>query len=59
MKLKIFNVLTVCLLTLIVLSPALAVMSAIWQHHLDFVATQHLLYAVANSQQLTTNRENK
>lgn len=58
MKLKILNVLTVCLLTLVVLSPALVVISVVWKYHLDFMATRHLLYAVTNSQQLATHGEN-
>lgn len=58
MKPQSSNFLTVCLLTLLVLSPALAVISVVWQQHLDFMATQHILYAVNHSQQLTANEEN-
>ncbi|MBO3457934.1 hypothetical protein G7B40_036380 [Aetokthonos hydrillicola Thurmond2011] len=58
MKPNLLRFLTVCLLTLVVLSPALGVISLVWMHHLDFIATQHLLYAVKDAQQLSTNREN-
>ncbi|MBC1238029.1 hypothetical protein [Nostoc sp. 2RC] len=57
MKPKLLNFLTVLLLTLIVLSPALVVANVVWQQHLDFMATQHLLYTVQQRQHLTTNGE--
>ncbi|MBD2494093.1 hypothetical protein [Nostoc sp. FACHB-280] len=55
MKPKLLNFLKVCLLTLVVLSPALGVISVVWQEHLDFMATKHLLYVVKDSQQLITD----
>ncbi|MUG92586.1 hypothetical protein F7734_08990 [Scytonema sp. UIC 10036] len=58
MKPKLLNFLTVCLLTLVVLSPAIGVVGLVWKHHLDFMTTQHLLYAVNDSQQLTTHEDN-
>ncbi|MBU7586157.1 MAG: hypothetical protein KAF91_25370 [Nostoc sp. TH1S01] len=54
MKPQLLKFVKVCLLTLLVLSPALGVMSAVWLQHLNFVAAQHLVYVVTNNQQLTT-----
>ncbi|MEB3149536.1 MAG: hypothetical protein VKL60_10975 [Sphaerospermopsis sp.] len=42
MKLKIFNVLTVGLVTLAVLSPGIIVFNLIWGRHLELVKTQNL-----------------
>jgi hypothetical protein len=42
MKVKLLNVLTVCLLTLAVLSPGLLVFSVAWVRHIEFVKTQKL-----------------
>lgn len=42
MKVKLLNVLTVCLLTLAVLSPGLVVFSVAWVRHIEFVKTQKL-----------------
>jgi ABC-type polysaccharide/polyol phosphate export permease len=41
-----------------VLSPAIGVISLVWQQHLGFIAAQHLLYVVNSAQQLSTNKEN-
>lgn len=58
MKPKLLHVLTVSLLTLVVLSPAFVVISVVWKQHLDFMATQNLVYEVTNSQPLTIYGEN-
>ncbi len=58
MKPQFLNCLTVCLLTVVVLSPALGVMSVVWMQHLDFMATQHLLYVVKDGQQSAINGNN-
>ncbi|WP_414528039.1 hypothetical protein [Nodularia chucula] len=42
MKVKLLNVLAVCLVTLVVLSPGLLVFSIVWGRHLEFVKMQHL-----------------
>ncbi|MBD2438427.1 hypothetical protein [Nostoc sp. FACHB-110] len=59
MKLQLLNFLKVCLLTLVVLSPALGVISVVWQQHLDFMSAKHLLLAVKDNQQLITNANNQ
>lgn len=46
MKVKLLNVLTVCLLTLAVLSPGLVVFSVAWVRHIEFVKTQKLSFEV-------------
>ncbi|MBD2345272.1 hypothetical protein [Anabaena subtropica] len=46
MKFKLFNVLTVCLVTLAVLSPGLVVFSVVWVKHIEFVKTQKLALEV-------------
>jgi hypothetical protein len=45
MKVKLLNVLTVCLVTLAVLSPGLVVFSLVWIRHTEFVKTQKLEFA--------------
>ncbi|WP_414566554.1 MULTISPECIES: hypothetical protein [unclassified Anabaena] len=42
MKLKLLNVLTVCLITLVVFSPGLVVFSIVWGRHVEFVRMQSL-----------------
>ncbi|TVP62853.1 MAG: hypothetical protein EA343_09980 [Nodularia sp. (in: Bacteria)] len=42
MKFKLLNVLTVCLVTLVVLSPGLVVFSIVWGRHIEFVKMQNL-----------------
>ena len=42
MKLKIVNFLTVCLITLAVLSPEIVVFSVVWERHMELVKMQHL-----------------
>ncbi|MBH8555613.1 hypothetical protein I8751_25365 [Nostocaceae cyanobacterium CENA357] len=42
MKVKFLNVLTVCLVTLAVLSPGLVVLSVVWGRHIELVKTQNL-----------------
>jgi hypothetical protein len=42
MKVKIVNVLTVCLVTLIVISPAMVVMRVVWEKHGELVKAQNL-----------------
>ncbi|MEA5583154.1 hypothetical protein VB620_17625 [Nodularia harveyana UHCC-0300] len=42
MKVKLLNVLTVCLVTLVVLSPGLLVFGIVWGRHIEFVKMQNL-----------------
>jgi hypothetical protein len=42
MKSKVLNVLTVCVVTLAVVSPGLVVFGIIWEQHLDLVKSQKL-----------------
>ncbi|KZL49138.1 hypothetical protein A2T98_14440 [Nodularia spumigena CENA596] len=42
MKVKLLNVLTVCFITLVVLSPGLVVFSMVWARHIEFVKMQNL-----------------
>ncbi|MBE9004569.1 hypothetical protein IQ259_05855 [Fortiea sp. LEGE XX443] len=42
MKVKLLNVLTVCLVTLIVISPGIVVLKVVWQKHIELVKTQNL-----------------
>ncbi|AHJ30431.1 hypothetical protein PN465_14495 [Nodularia spumigena CS-584] len=42
MKVKLLNVLTVCFVTLVVLSPGLVVFSIVWGRHIEFVKMQNL-----------------
>ena len=46
MKAKVLNVLTVCVITLTMLSPGLVVFGIIWERHLDLVKSQNLAYEV-------------
>ncbi|MEH2113132.1 hypothetical protein [Nostoc sp.] len=46
MKAKLLNVLTVCIVTLAVLSPELVVFGIIWERHLELVKSQNLAYQV-------------
>ncbi|MBD2569791.1 hypothetical protein [Anabaena lutea] len=48
MKLKILNILTVCFVTLAVLSPGLLVFNLIWGRHIELVKTQNLSCQVTN-----------
>ncbi|CEJ46183.1 hypothetical protein [Umezakia ovalisporum] len=43
MKVKLINVLAVCLVTLVVFSPVLVVFSIVWGRHLEFVKMQNLV----------------
>jgi hypothetical protein len=58
MKPKLLRIITVFLLSLVVLSPALVAIIVVWQEHLNFQATQNLLYAVKDGQQLTNSGGN-
>ncbi|MEH2105411.1 hypothetical protein [Nostoc sp.] len=49
MKAKLLNVLTVCVVTLAVLSPELVVFGIIWEKHLELVRSQNLAYEVNNT----------
>ncbi len=42
MKAKLLNVLTVCVVTLTVLSPGIVVFGIVWQQHLELVKSQNL-----------------
>jgi hypothetical protein len=46
MKVKLLNVLTVCLVTLAVVSPGLVVFGVIWGRHIELVKTQNLSCAI-------------
>lgn len=49
MKLKLLNFLTVCLVTLAILSPGLFVFSIVWEQHMSLVQTQYLACEVDRS----------
>lgn len=49
MKVKLIHVLTVCLVTLTVLSPGLVVFSVVWGRHTELVKTQNLDCEYKNS----------
>ena len=49
MKLKLLNFLTVCLVTLAVLSPGLFVFSVVWEQHMSLVQTQYFACEVTRS----------
>ncbi|WP_017656028.1 hypothetical protein [Fortiea contorta] len=42
MKVKLLKILTVCLVTLVVLSPVIVVFNVVWGKHIDLVKTQSL-----------------
>jgi hypothetical protein len=42
MKVRVLNVLTVCLVTLIVISPGMVVLKIVWEKHGELVKTQNL-----------------
>ncbi|MEH2235334.1 hypothetical protein [Nostoc sp.] len=46
MKTKLLNILTVCVVTLAVLSPELVVFGIVWERHLELVKSQNLAYEV-------------
>ncbi|MEH1928742.1 MAG: hypothetical protein V7K14_24675 [Nostoc sp.] len=48
MKAKLLNVLTVCVVTLVMLSPGLVVFGIIWERHLELVKSQNLASEVNN-----------
>ncbi|UKO98939.1 hypothetical protein [Nostoc sp. UHCC 0870] len=61
MKSKLLNVLTVCLVALVVISPGLIVLSLVWEKHTEFVRTQKLVPDVnkispTNNQVITSNK---
>ncbi len=47
MKVKLLNVLTVCIVTLCFLSPAILVFSVVWGRHIELVKTQSLACGVS------------
>ncbi|MEH2047600.1 hypothetical protein [Nostoc sp.] len=49
MKAKLLNVLTVCVVTLAVLSPELVVFGIVWERHLELVKSQNLACEVNNT----------
>ncbi|MFN6483762.1 MULTISPECIES: hypothetical protein [unclassified Nostoc] len=49
MKAKLLNVLTVCVVTLAVLSPGLVVFGIIWERHLELVKSHNLASEVNNT----------
>ncbi|BAY65688.1 hypothetical protein NIES22_57950 [Calothrix brevissima NIES-22] len=52
MQPKTLKIITVILLTLVVLSPALVAIIVVWQEHLNFLARQNLLLGIKESQEL-------
>ncbi|MBD2212296.1 hypothetical protein H6G64_22275 [Calothrix sp. FACHB-156] len=55
MKSKLLRILTVFLLSLVVLSPALVAIIVVWQEHLNFRSTQNPAYGVPELHQLTNH----
>ncbi|MEH2331970.1 hypothetical protein [Nostoc sp.] len=49
MKAKLLNVLTVCVVTLAVLSPELVVFGIVWERHLELIKSQNLACEVKNT----------
>jgi hypothetical protein len=49
MKVKLLNVLTVCVVTLTVLSPGILVFSMVWGRHIEFAKAQNLTCEVNNN----------
>jgi hypothetical protein len=49
MKVKLLNVLTVCVITLAVLSPALLAFSIVWGRHIELVKAQNSICEVNNN----------
>ncbi|AFY30667.1 hypothetical protein [Calothrix sp. PCC 7507] len=47
MKVKLLNILTVCIVTLCFLSPAILVFSVVWGRHIELVKTQSLACGVS------------
>ncbi|WP_096597313.1 hypothetical protein [Calothrix sp. NIES-2100] len=58
MKPKVLRITTVFLLTLVVIYPALTAIIVVWQEHLNFLARQHLLYALKDGQKYMNNGDN-
>jgi hypothetical protein len=48
MKFKLIKLIVVCLVTLAVLSPVLAVFSVVWERHMDLLETQDLAWGLNN-----------
>ena len=48
MKFKLIKLIVVCLVTLAVLSPVLAVLSVVWERHMDLLETQDLAWGFNN-----------
>jgi hypothetical protein len=48
MKFKLIKLIIVCLITLVVLSPVLAVFSVVWERHMDLLETQDLAWGLNN-----------
>ncbi|AFY41411.1 hypothetical protein [Nostoc sp. PCC 7107] len=48
MKVKLLNVLTVCLVALIVISPAMVALKVVWEKHGELVKAQNLICEVNN-----------
>ncbi|SRR5579883_38814 len=53
MKLKPVKILTVCLITLVVLSPSIVVSGVVWKQHMELEKTQHL---ACNVEPISTNK---
>ncbi|MBD6618995.1 hypothetical protein FNW02_25025 [Komarekiella sp. 'clone 1'] len=49
MRAKLLNVLTVCVVTLVVLSPELVVFGVVWERHINLVESQNLTCKVNES----------
>jgi len=53
MRVKLLNVLTVCVVTFVVLSPVLVVFSVVWERHIELVKPQNVACEVNNSSNLS------
>ncbi|MCM0591619.1 MAG: hypothetical protein HEQ35_22035 [Gloeotrichia echinulata IR180] len=49
MRVKVLNVLTVCAITLAVLSPEILVLSIVWGRHIELIKTQSLTCEINNN----------
>lgn len=58
MQSKTLKIITVILLALVVLSPALIAIIVVWQEHLNFLAGQNLLSVMKDGQQVVNYQNN-
>jgi hypothetical protein len=53
MRVKLLNVLTVCVVTFVVLSPVLVVFSVVWERHIELIKPQNIACEVNKSSNST------